>query len=362
MLTAMMVAASMSLTLSLGQPPVLRSCATGMIHLHQSLPPSTHAEAFATLHTTNITGCCAACLSNSTGCAAWYAKVGGPDGVQYSRGANLNECHLYDSVAAAHLRIAGCPQRDHRHRCASALWIAGPPSPPSPPAPSPSPPPHTPRPDVVELLVNSTAAWTVSPYLASMSLVYEWAPDYHYDIKLNGSITKWAKKHQLKIARYPAGQASQWNWESPSGYMGISSFDPTAPSPAPAADWMSLGEYLELCREIGSRPLIGVNYYCGNNHAKFCGTSNESIARAMRQVEYVVQQGFPGAFYYIGNEECQTNCEGFKADLIARHARAMKSVDPTIKTMFSSNEIRPRVSAVSARLLPITRLIILRFG
>ena len=43
------------------------------------------------------------------------------------------------------------------------------------------------------------------------------------------------------------------------------------------------------------------------------------------------------------HEECQTNCVGFHADLIARHAVAMKAADPTIKTMFSSNEIRPHI-------------------
>ena len=56
-------------------------------------------------------------------------------------------------------------------------------------------------------------------YLASMSLVYEWAPDYLYNTSINGSITKWAKKHRLNIARYPAGQDSAWNWEHPSGYL-----------------------------------------------------------------------------------------------------------------------------------------------
>jgi hypothetical protein len=195
----------------------------------------------------------------------------------------------------------------------------------------------------VELTANGTAAWTISPYLASMSLVYEWAPDYLYNTSLNGSITAWARRNRINIARYPAGQDSAWNWENPSGYMGISAYDPAAPPQAPAREWMSLAEYLELCREIGSQPLIGVNYFCSNKHYSYCGTLNESIAHAVKQVKFVVAHGFPGAFYYIGNEECQTNCAGFHADLIAKHARAMKATDPTIKTFFSSNEIRPHI-------------------
>ena len=123
--------------------------------------------------------------------------------------------------------------------------------------------------------------------------------------------------------------------------MGISAYDPGAPPQAPAEEWMSMAEYLQLCREIGSMPLIGVNYFCSNEHNSYCGTLDQSIAHAVKQVEFVVAHGFPGAFYYIGNEECQTDCSGFHADLIAKHAKAMKATDPTIKTFFSSNEIRP---------------------
>ena len=303
------------------------------------------AEPYTIFHCTNITTCCALCAANETGCGAYFAKIASrPDSSEIKvngRGANLNECHLYDPVAAAHLRKGNCPHHGGpKHVCGSAIWVSPAPSPSPSPTP-PTPPAPAPRPSVVELMVNGTAAWTISPYLASMSLVYEWAPDYLYNTSINGSVTRWAKKHRINIARYPAGQSSFWNWEHPSGYMGISSFDPTAPPQAPSQDWMSLAEYLQLCEEIGSQPLIGVNYFCSAKHRSYCGSLNESIAHAVKQVEYVVARGFPGAFYYIGNEECQTDCSGFHANLIAQHARAMKQADPTIKTFFSSNEIRP---------------------
>ena len=299
------------------------------------------AEPYTILHCTNVTTCCALCAANETGCGAYFAKIAARSGIAETKvdsgGANLNKCHLYDPVAASHLHKADCPRHGGpKHVCGSAIWVSPSPSPPPPIPPTPSP-----RPSVVELIVNDTAAWTISPYLASMSLVYQWAPDYLYNTSINGSVTAWAKKHRINIARYPAGQSSFWNWEHPSGYMGISSFNPTAPPQAPAKDWMSLAEYLHFCEEIGSKPLIGVNYFCSGKHYSYCGSLNESIAHAVKQVEYVVARGFPGAFYYIGNEECQVDCSGFHADLIAQHARAMKEVDPTIKTFFSSNEIRP---------------------
>ena len=42
-------------------------------------------------------------------------------------------------------------------------------------------------------------------YLASMSLVYAWAPDAAYK---NGTMAAWARRHRLHTARFPAGMAA----------------------------------------------------------------------------------------------------------------------------------------------------------
>jgi hypothetical protein len=165
-----------------------------------------------------------------------------------------------------------------------------------------------------------------------MSLVYSWAPDAIYK---NGTIAEWAKRNKLATARYPAGEASYYNWENPSGTMGNSTLDPkwTGP-PRPKEDWMSLSEYLALCKTAGMRPLVGVNYNCGGENWV---SKNESIARAVRQVAFVKAAGFPGAFYYIGNEDGAPRY----ADLIRAHAQAMKAVDPTLKVFWNDNGLGP---------------------
>ena len=55
------------------------------------------------------------------------------------------------------------------------------------------------------MLQRSSAAWVISPYLASMSLVYAWAPDAAYK---NGTMAAWARRHRLHTARFPAGMAA----------------------------------------------------------------------------------------------------------------------------------------------------------
>ena len=40
--------------------------------------------------------------------------------------------------------------------------------------------------------------------------------------KSNTTMSDWSKSNGLVTARYPAGMASYWNWEDPSGTMGQS--------------------------------------------------------------------------------------------------------------------------------------------
>ena len=301
-------------------PTTRRSCAAPSVHLQQNLYGK--GLRAATSKCTGFGECCQKCLSNST-CGAWFAKMGVSEGE--------GECNLYDLETAAHLHRGSCPGKSHP-KCYSASWVL--PPPPLPPPPPPPPPPApAPRPDVVEVSVAAQSSWTVSPYLASMSLVYAWAPDAAYK---NGTMAKWAKHHRLNTARYPAGMASYWNWEEPSGYMGVTSLSAnwTKEQQAPEEEWMSLQEYLDLCRVTDMMPLIGVNYNC---HTRCSVPANESIARAVRQVQFVAKAGFTGAFWYIGNEDGAPQ----HAALIAEHARAMKRVDPTLKAIWNDNGLSP---------------------
>lgn len=61
------------------------------------------------------------------------------------------------------------------------------------------------------------------------------------------------------------------------------------------------------------------------------------VPRATMQVKYVVSQGFPGAFWYIGNEDGAPQ----HATLIAEHCRAIKAVDPTLKCGWNDNNLNP---------------------
>ena len=148
-----------------GAPPPARSCAGGLDDQHNLFGPGT--QPYRDFKAGTIAECCEACSANASGCGAYFAKLGGSggDGV----------CKLYSFAEAARLQSGGCPAPNGKHVICGSVNYAGQP-------PPPPPPPQPPRPETVELMVASDASWTVSPWLATMSLVYVWAPDAVYDV------------------------------------------------------------------------------------------------------------------------------------------------------------------------------------
>mmetsp|Transcript_22243 Transcript_22243/g.63118 ORF Transcript_22243/g.63118 Transcript_22243/m.63118 type:complete len:576 (+) Transcript_22243:67-1794(+) len=269
------------------------------------------AKAFRTIGISNASACCSACATE-TGCAAWY---------HVNRTVGW-KCELFRQRDVAKLKRGNCTTWQVPTTCSAQIAAEA--------------DVHAAEEDVhaaeVDVHIDLKPQWQISQYLSSMSLVYAWAPDAVYQ---NHTIAKWAKQHRVATARFPAGMASYWNWENPTGRMGESSLDPDwHGGSAPEDQWMSLSEYLDLCKEVGMRPLVGVNYNC---HQHLWVNESESIARALRQVRFVLDRGFPGAFYYIGNEDLAMKY----AERIKNHALAMKKVDPTMKVFWNNNDMSP---------------------
>ncbi len=168
--------------------------------------------------------------------------------------------------------------------------------------------------------------WTISKYLIGMHAVYSTEPDVVYK---GDSLARWAKKVGVGVFRYPGGTIlHHWNWEKPSGLW---QWDGNAPE----ENWMSLDEYLHFCKVSGATPLVGVNY----NHY-YPDSVDYSAASAARLVKYVKDKGFPGAFYYIGNEmdrHVYLKGIGNSARVFRQHSLAMKKVDPAIKVLYNWN-------------------------
>jgi len=194
--------------------------------------------------------------------------------------------------------------------------------------------------------------WTkksISKWLPSMHTEYVWMRTSIWGRPgmWNASMLDWMRRHKVRTMRYPGGgPASDWNWENPTGLFDASSLDPRwdPTHVAPRDDWMSLSEYLQLCNHTGIMPMVGVNWNCKNKMDEWGVTEDQSIARAVRQVEFVVgQHGFNEAFFYIGNEDWKPFNIQHAAESIARHAQQMKAradeLGAVIKVFFNQNDL-----------------------
>ena len=77
---------------------------------------------------------------------------------------------------------------------------------------------------VVDVVISENSKWSISPYLATIHLLYTNAADGVYN---NGTMGTWVKEKNVRSARYPGGTvAAYWDWENPCGGMGCWSLDP----------------------------------------------------------------------------------------------------------------------------------------
>lgn len=181
--------------------------------------------------------------------------------------------------------------------------------------------------------------FVISDRVMSLHMIYHTMNDTDFTRKLQGenlTIAEWAKKAGVGSMRFPGGTTTKsWDWQNPSNSF---TGDPWAPNysgpEGPNSKSMSLDEYLAFVQQAGIQPHIGINNYSATKYNRL----QDSIDRAVAQVQYIVDAGYPGLVYYIGNEEDHGQGGPVGAAHIDKlHAQAIKAVDPTCKIIWNSN-------------------------
>lgn len=187
----------------------------------------------------------------------------------------------------------------------------------------------------VEISVNADSEkWLISDKLVGMHHIYYEDADSDYD----GSIAAWANKVGIGTSRFPGGSVVKyWDWENPTGIRRGDPWDPkwNPVDKAPAANWMSLDEYISFVNKSGITGMFGVNSLSGHKYDR----QQDSIDRAVRMVKYVLAKGHGGAIWYIGNEEeFRHGSVAEYAKTFKAHAEAMKAADPNIIIFWNNNK------------------------
>jgi hypothetical protein len=195
----------------------------------------------------------------------------------------------------------------------------------------------------IDVDLPQTDSWgntrTVSPYLVGANIVYSKDEGPDWEAKNKVDVLKRAGMSNL---RYPGGHVvSFWDWEFPYHNTYQNFWDPGYTlTPAQSNDLfeanghrLSLDEHLELCEKTGAVPVIGINMFQGYRYDR----NEDSIAKAVRLVNYVKDKISGPRYYYLDNEaghQPEKNNHVPIDDylpLIPDYSTAIKAVDPLAK-------------------------------
>ncbi|MDF7823912.1 hypothetical protein P4B35_07790 [Pontiellaceae bacterium B12227] len=185
---------------------------------------------------------------------------------------------------------------------------------------------------------SAEAPQTVARYLVGGNVVYskDEGPDWVEKNKVDV-----LKRAGLSNLRYPGGHVvSFWDWEFPYHSAYANFWDPAyiaSLTESKKAELMAenehrllLDQYLDLCRETGAAPVIGINLFQGYRYDR----DQDSIDKAVRLVDYVKDQIDGPRYYYLDNEvgHQPTQNNHVPIDdyipLIPDYSTAIKAADP----------------------------------
>jgi hypothetical protein len=186
--------------------------------------------------------------------------------------------------------------------------------------------------------------WTISKYLTGMHTVHGNEPDVLWE---NPEVSSWMKRAKVGTIRYPGGTAVQtWHWDEPNGIsFKVDSWEPgSRVTPRDPKLWMSLEEYIALCRKVGAEPMVGINIGSGKRFNRM----QDSLDSARRLIRHCVDRNYRVRFWYIGNECYKGWGPESYAREIDRYARVLTSVDRDI-VIIGDWKFGPESKAASKR-------------
>lgn len=176
----------------------------------------------------------------------------------------------------------------------------------------------------------------ISPLIMGFNVEYiQSGPDAFWENGA-GKIPQQLKKIGTGVLRYPGGTlTTYYHWEhltgQGNGHIDTWSPDYDSSKDVSASSFMNLDEYLNICKQLNTEPLIGINMSSGIKYNRI----NEGIEEAKRLMLYCKQKGVKVKYFYLGNEPYQTDANyTYTANEYARmvnlYVPAMKKIDDQI--------------------------------
>jgi alpha-L-arabinofuranosidase len=184
----------------------------------------------------------------------------------------------------------------------------------------------------VQITVDANAiGHQISSYLTGVNIVYCYEDDY---IWADGRLVNYLRDVKAGFCRYPGGGVTSFmHWQTPVARGWVDCWDPAFDGNyGNPQDFMSFEEYINICQQVGCKPMIGINMQSGVLYNRI----NDSIAEAVAWVQYCKDHNYNVKYYYMDGEIYhQTQRAPLTASQYAGYINqfvpAMKAVDPNIK-------------------------------
>jgi alpha-L-arabinofuranosidase len=188
------------------------------------------------------------------------------------------------------------------------------------------------------VVLEKTVERKISNYLMGFNIVYAQERDV---IWADGILKKSLKEVNTSVLRYPGGTVTTFfHWKNPTGNGWIDKWDPNDTTPDKSgSEFMDVDQYMQLVRETGAVPMMGINMSSGWRWNRIEDGINEALAL----MKYCKDKNFPVTYWYLDNEPYQHDSNGGSktpeqyGELINLFVPRMKEFDPNIKIVANWN-------------------------
>ncbi|WP_289053754.1 T9SS type A sorting domain-containing protein [Carboxylicivirga marina] len=177
---------------------------------------------------------------------------------------------------------------------------------------------------------------TISEYLVGTNSIYNFMGESFWDTT---EIKSALMDMNCGLLRYPGGgPTSYYHWNDMNGQGWWDNWDPNYDhsKDMPAETFLDVDEYIALCNEIGTIPLIGINMSSGLHYNRV----QDGIDEAKALVQYCVDNNYNVQRYYLDNEPYNDH-SGFTmtwqqyAEQVKLYAPAIRAINPDIEIIIN---------------------------
>jgi len=184
----------------------------------------------------------------------------------------------------------------------------------------------------VKIEIGQPSGQKISERLMGFNIVYCIGHDSDW---ATGKLQKEIKSLNPGFLRWPGGTVCTYShWDNLTGVGWEDSWKPGYATPnAPASDFVDIDEYIDILKNSGAEPLVGININSGFLYNRV----DDGIKEALALMKYCKDKGLKVTYWYMGNEPYQPDCNGGAntpeqyAEKINTFAGPMRKFDPSIK-------------------------------